>query len=184
MRRRPALFLDRDGIVNVDHGYVHRVDQVQFVDGIFELCRTAQQRGYLPIVVSNQAGIGRGFYSEDDFHSLMDWMKAEFAVRGLTIADVLFCPDHPEHGIGVYRRHSPMRKPEPGMILAAAARHDLDLGRSVLVGDKPSDVAAGAAAGVAYNVLVSSTRPPALPDGTLVMRGLVVVARWLATLPT
>jgi len=182
MIRRPALFLDRDGIVNVDHGYVHRVDQVQFVDGIFDLCRVAQELGYLPIVVTNQAGIGRGFYSEDDFHSLMRWMKGEFAAREITVADVFFCPDHPEHGIGAYRRRSPMRKPGPGMILAAAAKHDLELAKSVLVGDKATDVAAGAAAGVAYNVLVSTTRPAGLPEGTLVMDGLPSVARWLATL--
>lgn len=150
---RRALFLDRDGVINVDHGYVHTPEKFEFVDGIFELCRAARQFGYLLVVVTNQAGIGRGYYGEDDFHCLSGWMCEQFRMRGADIAKVYFCPDHPEHGIGRYRRESPMRKPNPGMILAAAADFDLDLASSLLVGDKISDIDAGRAAGVGCNLL-------------------------------
>lgn len=146
--KKAALFLDRDGVINVDHGYVHKPEDVEFIDGIFELVAAAKRAGYLVIVVTNQAGIGRGYYSEADFHALMDWMKARFAERGGQIDAVYFCPYHPEHGIGQYRRDSDCRKPAPGMLLQAQRELDIDMQRSVLIGDKPSDIAAGRAAGV------------------------------------
>lgn len=145
---RPALFLDRDGVINVDHGYVHRPEEFEFFEGIFELVAAAKRAGYLVIVVTNQAGIGRGYYSEADFHALTDWMKARFSERGCQIDAVYFCPYHPEHGIGQYRRDSDCRKPAPGMLLQAQREWDIDMQRSILVGDKPSDMAAGRAAGV------------------------------------
>jgi D-glycero-D-manno-heptose 1,7-bisphosphate phosphatase len=145
---RRALFLDRDGVINHDLGYVHRPDQVEFVDGIFDLARAAVRRGYLLVVVTNQAGIGRGLYTEDDFHALSAWIGARFAAEGAPIGDVFFAPHHPLHGIGHYRQDHPDRKPGPGMILRAAARHGIDLARSILVGDKDSDIMAGRAAGV------------------------------------
>nr|WP_145544880.1 HAD family hydrolase [Variovorax boronicumulans] len=145
---KPALFLDRDGVINVDHGYVHRVEQFDFMDGIFELCRLARARGYSLFVVTNQAGIGRGYYTEEAFHALTRWMLAEFERHGAPITQVYFCPDHPTHGVGPYRRHSPMRKPGPGMVLKAAQDHGLDLARSVLLGDNLTDIQAGEAAGV------------------------------------
>jgi D-glycero-D-manno-heptose 1,7-bisphosphate phosphatase len=153
MSGRRAFFLDRDGVINLDHGYVHTAEKFDFVDGIFELCATAQALGYLLIVVTNQAGIGRGYYSEAQLHTLTEWMCARFRERGIEIAKVYFCPDHPLHGIGAYKRDSVMRKPNPGMILAAATEFSLDLAGSVLVGDKESDVAAGRAAGVGRNFL-------------------------------
>ena len=145
---RPALFLDRDGVINVDHGYVHKPEDVEFVDGIFELVAAAKKAGCLVVVVTNQAGIGRGYYSEADFHKLMDWMKASFAELGGQIDAVYFCPFHPEHGIGEYRRESDCRKPGPGMLLQAQRDLNIDMGRSIFVGDKPSDMAAGRAARV------------------------------------
>jgi D-glycero-D-manno-heptose 1,7-bisphosphate phosphatase len=179
-----ALFLDRDGVINVDHGYVHRIDQLQFMDGIFDLCLLAQARGYLLIVVTNQAGIGRGLFTEDDFRVLTEWIKEQFADRHVAITDVLFCPDHPEHGLGVYRRQTPMRKPGPGMLLAAAETYSLNLSRSVLVGDKRTDVEAGAAAGVGYNVLLSSDPQPRQkgPPDVIVMESLASVTSWLSKL--
>ncbi len=145
---RPALFLDRDGVINVDHGYVHRPEDIRFVDGIFELVATAKKAGYLVVVVTNQAGIGRGYYNEADFHALMDWMKARFVEEGGQIDAVYFCPYHPEHGIGEYHRESNCRKPSPGMLLLAARDLDIDLASSIFIGDKPSDMAAGWAARV------------------------------------
>jgi D-glycero-D-manno-heptose 1,7-bisphosphate phosphatase len=151
----PALFLDRDGVINIDYGYVHRPADFNFIDGIFDLCRTAKARGYLLIVVTNQAGIGRGYYTEQQFHTLTDWMRAQFAEQDAVLDAVYFCPTHLEHGKGTYKLDSQFRKPGPGMILQAAQEHDVDLTNSVLVGDKESDIEAGLAAGVGCNILFS-----------------------------
>lgn len=150
---RPAVFLDRDGVINIDHAYVCKPEHFEFVDGIFELCRTAKQLGYLIIVITNQAGIGRGYYTEQDFLKLSEWMCGVFKAQGIVIDKVYFCPTHPEHGVGEYKVDSPYRKPGPGMILQAAEEFDVDLARSVVVGDKESDIQAGVAAGVGCNLL-------------------------------
>ena len=143
-----ALFLDRDGVINRDDGYVYRRKDFHFIDGIFELTAAAVVRGFLPIIVTNQSGIGRGYYSERQFLRLMRWVRRQFHRRRAPIAGVYFCPFHPEHGIGRYRQDSFLRKPRPGMLLRAAADFRLDLQRSLLVGDSVSDMEAGRAAGV------------------------------------
>lgn len=150
---RPALFLDRDGVINIDHAYVIKKEDFEFVHGIFELCRRAKERGFLICVVTNQAGIGRGYYTEADFLTLTDWMCGVFRDEGAAIDKVYFCPTHPEHGIGDYKVDSPFRKPGPGMILQAAQELDIELLNSILVGDKNSDIQAGLAAGVGCNLL-------------------------------
>ena len=144
----PALFLDRDGVINVDHGYAHTPEEFKFIDGIFDLVCAANRLGYLVVVVTNQAGIGRGYYSEEQFHSLTLWMKSRLAEHGGRIDAVYFCPYHPEHGIGEYRRESEFRKPAPGMLLQAQSELGIDIEQSIFIGDKPSDMAAGRAAGV------------------------------------
>jgi D-glycero-D-manno-heptose 1,7-bisphosphate phosphatase len=143
-----ALFLDRDGVINIDHGYVHKPEDFEFVQGIFELVRVAKTKGYKVIVVTNQAGIGRGYYTEEQFQALTNWMCNQFELNSGCIDAVYFCPFHPEHGVGDYRRESDCRKPAPGMLLQAQKEHDIDLQTSIFVGDKPSDIAAGQAAGV------------------------------------
>ena len=153
---RPALFLDRDGIINVDHGYVHRREQFEFVPGIFELARHAAGVGWPVVVVTNQAGIGRGLFDESAFQKLTHWMCARFAAERAPIARVYHCPYHPEFGRGAYRLDHPWRKPRPGMILQAAADLGLDLPASALVGDKPSDIAAATAAGIGLRILVGT----------------------------
>lgn len=153
-----ALFLDRDGVINVEKDYVHRIEDFEFVDGIFELCREAQAQGYLPVVITNQSGIGRGYYSEAEFQALTAWMNAEFARRGVRIARVYHCPYHPDQGIGDYRAESFDRKPNPGMILRAAADLELDLTRCVLVGDRLSDMQAAQSAGVGCRILFRTAR--------------------------
>jgi D-glycero-D-manno-heptose 1,7-bisphosphate phosphatase len=145
---RKALFLDRDGVINVDRHHVHRIEDFEFLPGIFELCAAAADRGYLLVVVTNQAGIGRGLYTEADFQRLTAWMVSVFRQRGIDIARVYHCPYHPTAGIGAYRRESFDRKPNPGMLLKARDDLGLDLSRSVFIGDKDSDMAAGLAAGV------------------------------------
>lgn len=144
----PALFLDRDGVINVDHGYVHDPENFEFIDGIFDLVREANFRNYKVIVVTNQAGIGRGYYTEHQFHVLTQWMLSQFALRNTHIDHVYFCPFHPSDGIGKYRCESELRKPAPGMLLKAKDEHRLDLASSILVGDKLSDMQAGQRAGV------------------------------------
>lgn len=151
----PALFLDRDGVINVDHGYVHRAEDTQFVPGIFDLVRAANERQWPVVVVTNQAGIGRGLYTEEIFHGYMQWMRAQFIAQGAHLDHVYFCPHHPTHGLGVYATECSCRKPAPGMFLQAIAEHSIDPGLSVMVGDSPKDVAAAQAAGVRRIFLLS-----------------------------
>jgi D-glycero-D-manno-heptose 1,7-bisphosphate phosphatase len=158
-----ALFLDRDGVINVDHGYVHRAQDFDFLPGIFELARAARTLGLRLVVVTNQAGIGRGLYGEADFERLSAWMCERFADEGAPIDAVYHCPTHPTAGIGAYRVDSPRRKPNPGMILEARDALGLDLGASILLGDKPSDLEAGLAAGVGLNLWLAG--PGAEPPG-------------------
>ncbi|MES2831786.1 MAG: HAD family hydrolase [Pseudomonadota bacterium] len=159
---RPALFLDRDGVINVDHAYVHRSADFRFIDGIFDLCRAAAKLGYRMFVVTNQAGIGRGYYTEQQFLTLTEWMRNEFSKEGVAIDKVYFCPSHPVHGVGQYKVESSHRKPGPGMILQAAEEFGIDLAQSVLIGDKESDIEAGLAAGLRATVLYAPV--DAAPD--------------------
>lgn len=156
---RQALFLDRDGVINVNHGYVCTPERTDFIDGIFALCKQATVRGFLNVVVTNQAGIARGFYTEAQFHAYMDWMRQVFVDHGAHLDAVYFCPHHAEAGIGEYRRACDCRKPAPGMLLAAQRELNLDLAMSVLVGDKPSDIEAAHRAGVGHAVLMRSAHP-------------------------
>ena len=146
---RRALFLDRDGVINVNHGYVHAPAQTDWVPGIFALVADAAARGYLVIVATNQAGIARGLYDEAAFLDYTAWMHREFARRGTPLLATYWCPHHPEAGQGGYRVACACRKPAPGMLLAALARFSLAPEDSFLVGDHDSDVLAAAGAGVA-----------------------------------
>jgi len=154
--RKKALFLDRDGVINEDLGYVYKIEEFKFIPGIFDLCRAATLRDYALVVVTNQAGIGRGLYSEQDFDHLTDWMCDRFLQADAPISRVYFCPDHPVFGIGPYKRESQLRKPNPGMILRARDELSLDLSQSILLGDKESDIEAGLRAGVGRTVRLCS----------------------------
>ena len=164
MAQKRALFLDRDGVINLDREYVYRRADFTFQQGIFELCRAAQELGYLLIVVTNQAGIARGYYTEADFAELTSWMTGEFAARELRIARVYYCPFHPTDGIGVYRQDSPDRKPKPGMLYRARTDFDLALAASVLIGDRASDIEAARAAGVGTRIWLHKPQSQCLPD--------------------
>src|SRR5271157_5737917 len=151
-----ALFPDRDGVVNVEQSYVHSREHFHFREGIFELCRAAQSLGYLLLVVTNQAGIARGYYTEAEFLELTEWMIHKFAEHQIQIARVYYCPYHPVHGRGRYKYDSPDRKPKPDMLLRARADFNLDLSASVLIGDQLSDIDAAQAAGVGTKILLRS----------------------------
>ena len=160
--RQRALLLDRDGVINIDHGYVHNPDNFEFIDGIFEVARAAHASGFKLVVITNQAGIGRGYYSEQQFHQLTFWMCNEFLNRGVPIENVYFSPFQPTEGLGAYKKDDISRKPRPGMILLAQQKLDLNLGNSILIGDKASDIHAGIAAGVGTNLLFSKNPLPEL----------------------
>lgn len=144
-----ALFLDRDGTINVDHGYVHAPEEFEFIDGIFEFCRTAQEHGYSIFVITNQSGIERGYYTIADFERTNQYMIEEFAKRGVTIVETFYCPS----------LTGPDRKPAPGLFLKARDKYDINMASSISIGDKDRDVAAGIAAGVGINILYDGNFP-------------------------
>ena len=178
---RKALFLDRDGVINVDSGYIWRPEDFIFKDDVFESCRQAQELGYLLVVVTNQAGIGRGLFTERQFHELTEWMVAQFAEHEVEIARVYYAPTHPEEGIGVYRRESPDRKPGPGMILKARDAFALDMEACALVGDRETDIQAAINGGVGTRILVAGAEPdPASSQADTVVDSLAEAVDWLA----
>jgi D,D-heptose 1,7-bisphosphate phosphatase len=148
VRRRPALFLDRDGVLNVDAGYTHRIDDWTWMPGAREAVRLANDSGMLVFVVTNQAGVARGYYAERDVHALHDWVNRDLRRIGAHIDDFRHCPHHPEAAVPAYRSDCRWRKPGPGMIEDLMRAWPVDAARSVLVGDRDTDVAAAAAAGV------------------------------------
>lgn len=143
-----ALFLDRDGVINVDHGYVYKSDNFEFTPGLFELLKSAQKAGYKLIVVTNQSGIGRGYYTRSDFEKLTRWMLVRLLEQDITIAGVYYCPHDPSAPCDC-------RKPAPGMFLQAIKDHKINPAKSWMIGDKESDIDAALAAGVKNTVLIA-----------------------------
>lgn len=151
-----AAFLDRDGVINIDYAYVHSRESFRLVPGALEGAAALVQKGFYPVIVTNQSGIGRGKYSLEQFRDLSFWMAGLFAAHKAPLAAVYFCPHHPQHAFAPFLKDCDCRKPKPGMILQAAADLNIDLSQSILVGDKPSDIQAALAAGVGRNILVRS----------------------------
>lgn len=143
-----AVFLDRDGVLNVDHGYVFRAEQFEWMADAREAIAWINRSGYLAVVVTNQSGVGRGLYTEADVASLHAWMQDELKPFGARIDAFYMCPHHPSEAMGEYRIDCACRKPKPGMVLQAAGDLDVDLSGSILLGDKDRDLQAAAAAGV------------------------------------
>jgi D,D-heptose 1,7-bisphosphate phosphatase len=147
--RRPAAFLDRDGVLNVDHGYVHRPDQITWIPGAKEAVKKLNDLGYFVFVITNQAGVARGYYSEDDVRALHNWMAEALQPAGAHVDCFEYCPYHPQGTVERYRGASPRRKPAPGMLLDCLANWPVRKDRSFMIGDKEIDLEAAAAAGVA-----------------------------------
>nr|WP_193569152.1 D-glycero-beta-D-manno-heptose 1,7-bisphosphate 7-phosphatase [Serratia fonticola] len=158
-QRVPAIFLDRDGTINIDHGYVHEIDDFQFIDGVIDACRELKSMGFALVLVTNQSGIARGKFSEEQFMRLTEWMDWSMADRDVDLDGIYFCPHHPEAVIEEYRQVCDCRKPQPGMLLQAQKELNIDLAASYMVGDKIEDMQAAAAAGVGTKVLVCTGKP-------------------------
>jgi D-glycero-D-manno-heptose 1,7-bisphosphate phosphatase len=171
---RPAVFLDRDGVVNVDRGRVHRVEDFEFMPAALTTCRQLASAGFVLVVVTNQAGIARGWYTIDDFRRLSQWMAAQFADAGAPLGGIYFCPHYPMGSVPALSTPCACRKPEPGMILTAAKDLRLDLARSALVGDKWSDIAAGRRAGVGSCLLLRAPVGSAMSAQDLAAAGAAV----------
>lgn len=153
---RPAAFLDRDGVINVEREYVYRVEDFELQPGVVEALATLQRAGYALVVVTNQGGIALGLYGEADMQHLHTHLRGLLAEAGVQLDGIYHCPHHPRSPNPAMRGPCDCRKPAPGMLLQAARELQLDLPRSLLVGDKAGDVAAGRAAGVGQNFLVRS----------------------------
>ena len=148
-KKNKALFLDRDGTINIEKGYVFRIKDFEFRPGIFDLIRKYQQQNYLIIIVTNQSGIARGFYTEKEFRTLSEWMTKTFQSEKINITKIYHCPHHPD-----FTGKCTCRKPAPGMILQAIREFNINPGSSVLIGDKKSDISAGKNAGIGRNLLI------------------------------
>ncbi len=155
----PAVFLDRDGTINVDHGYVHEIDNFQFIEGAIEAMQELKRMGFALVVVTNQSGIARGKFTEDQFMQLTEWMDWSLADRDIELDGIYFCPHYPQGSIAEFSQECDCRKPKPGMLLEAQEFLHIDMASSYMVGDKSEDMMAAAAAGVGKKVLVRSGKP-------------------------
>lgn len=144
---KKALFLDRDGIINIDHGYVSRIEDFEFSKGIFKLLHLFQKEDYLFFIVTNQSGIGRDYYSEEDFQTLTNWMLKIFKTEGMTITEVYHCPHAPEEKCGC-------RKPAIGMIENIHTKYGVALAKSWMIGDKQSDIDFAKNAGIIQSISI------------------------------
>jgi len=145
--------------MNVDHGYVHEIDNFQFIDGAIDAMRELKKMGFALVMVTNQSGIARGIFNEDTFMQLTEWMDWSLADREVDLDGIYFCPHLPDAVVEEYRQQCDCRKPQPVMLLSAQQELNIDMAASYMVGDKPEDMLAGKAAGVGKKVLVRSGKP-------------------------
>ena len=146
---KKIIFLDRDGVINKEVGYLYQTQDFEFIDGIFESCKYFKKLGYEIIIITNQSGIARGYYQKEDFHALTKWMLIQFNNQGVDILDVFFCPHGPESSCEC-------RKPKPGMLIEARDKFNIDMKNSWMIGDKEADISAANAAGISSTILVKS----------------------------
>jgi D-glycero-D-manno-heptose 1,7-bisphosphate phosphatase len=168
MAMQRCVFLDRDGVINRDTGYVGRWENFEYLPRVVEALRALAAAGWRLVVVTNQSGIARGFYTEEDFLELSRRMTADLASRGVAIEAVYHCPHLPGATVARYARDCDCRKPMPGLILRAGRELGIDLAASVFVGDKKSDMQAAAAAGVGRRIFVAAGRDAAELGGLAV----------------
>ena len=157
-RMNKAIFLDRDGTLNIDYGYVYEIDNFKFIDGAIDALRELKKMGYMLVLVTNQSGIARGYFSEEQFLQLTEWMDWSLAEQDVDLDGIYYCPHHPE-GKGEYKEDCDCRKPKSGMLLQAIKELKIDPTQSIMVGDKVEDLKAGIGAKVKMNVLVRTGKP-------------------------
>jgi len=162
-----VLFLDRDGVINVEKEYLFKIEDFKFIEGIFELCRYYIELGYLIIVVTNQSGIARKYYSENDFDVLTQWMIDEFSKNDIVISKVYHCPHHPN-----ISGKCNCRKPNPGMLIKANQEFDVDMSSSIIVGDKERDIEAGINAGLRETYLFDESKSVTSSKATKIVNKL------------
>lgn len=148
-----ALFLDRDGVINVEKDYLYKIEDFEFIEGIIDLCKYYLLNNYKIVVVTNQSGIARKYYSEEDFSLLSSWMLKEFTKNGVDILKVYHCPHHPS-----ISGECTCRKPDPGMLFSAQEEFDINLSQSILIGDKERDIEAGLNAGLFETYLFDASK--------------------------
>lgn len=148
--KNKALFVDRDGVINVEKNYVHTIEEFEFIPEIFSILKKYQDEGFLIIVVSNQAGVARNYYTEKEVDNVNHWMVDKLKEKGIAIREVYYCPHHPD-----FTGDCECRKPKPGMILKALEKYNIDPEKSVLIGDKESDIQAGRNAGIGTNLYIN-----------------------------
>lgn len=144
-----AIFLDRDGVINVEKNYVYKKEDFEFIDGVFDTLKQLQELGYKLFIITNQSGIGRGYYTVDDFEKLTSWILSEFEKYQISISQVEFCPHNPDE-------ECLCRKPKTGMIENILKNHKIDLEKSWLIGDKKSDILCGKSAGIKNTIQVKT----------------------------
>ena len=144
-----TIFLDRDGVINKEKNYLYKIEDFKFIDGVFESCKYLNNLGYSIIIITNQSGISRGYYSENDFQILTNWMRNEFQKNDINILDIFYCPHLPDS-------NCKCRKPKPGMLLEAKYKHNIDMQNSWLIGDKENDIIAANSSGITNTILVKS----------------------------
>jgi len=180
---RRAAFIDRDGVINEDREYVYRVEDFHFLPGAIEALRQLQAAGYLLVVITNQSGIARGFYTEEQYRALDTYMRDSLSAMGVTLDAVQYCPHLADAQVARYRLDCNCRKPRAGMILEAVRQLDIDSSCSILVGDRRADIEAGRAGGVGQCFLVRSGRPLSASDEGLADAVFENLAACVASLP-
>lgn len=158
-KQQPAVFLGRDGVLNKEQGHISQVDDFEFIEDVIEACKVIKQKGYQLVLVTNQPGIALGEFSEEQFHTLTEWMDWSLADRGVDLDGIYYCPHDAEEGKGEFKIDCECKKPKAGMLNEAIKDLNIDISRSLLVTDKLSGIKAGLAAGVESNYLVRSGKP-------------------------
>ena len=144
-----TIFLDRDGVINKEINYLHKIEDFEFINGVFEACQYLESLNYKIIITTNQSGISRGYYTESDFQKITKWMLSQFHNNNIDILDVTHCPHLPSD-------FCDCRKPKPGMLLSAKTKHNIDMENSWMIGDKENDIQAANNAGIINTILVKS----------------------------